>query len=59
MKPNNVNSNTYIDCDAEKLVNIREYKKIKNIFAKGYTPHLSEQVFVIKKIEILYRGNKY
>ena len=25
--------------------------KYKNIFAKGYTPNLSEEVFVIKKVK--------
>ena len=25
--------------------------KYKNIFAKGYTPNLSEEIFVIKKIK--------
>ena len=30
--------------------------KYKNIFAKGYTPNWSEEVFVIKKIQKLCRG---
>ena len=31
--------------------------KYKNIFEKGYTSHLSEDVFVIKKLKILCRGH--
>ena len=30
--------------------------KYKNIFAKGYTPNWSEEVFVIKKLKILFLG---
>ena len=32
------------------LVRISKYK---NIFAKGYVPNLSEEVFVIKNLKIL------
>ena len=57
MKPVNVKDNTYIDFKKEindkypkfKVgyhVRISEYK---NIFAKGYMPNLSEEIFVIKK----------
>ena len=28
-----------------------EFQKYKNIFAKGYTPNWSEEVFVINKIK--------
>ena len=28
-----------------------EYQNIKNIFAKGYVPNLSEEVFVNKKVK--------
>ena len=59
MKPIDVKDNTYIDF--EKEVNDRDPKfkvgdhvrisKYKNIFAKGYTPNWSEEVFVISKIE--------
>ena len=31
--------------------------KYKNIFTKGYTPNWSEEVFVIKKFKILFRGH--
>ena len=57
MKPVNVKDNTYIDF--EKEVNNKDPKfkigdhvrisKYKNIFAKGYMPNWSEEVFVIKK----------
>ena len=56
-KPVDVKDNTYIDFG--KKVNNKDPKfktgdhvrisKYKNIFAKGYTPNWSEEVFVIKK----------
>ena len=57
MKPANVSSSTYFGCGVESndkgskfdfgnLVRISNYK---NIFAQGYIPGLSEEVFVIKK----------
>ena len=59
MKPTDVKDNTYIDF--EKEVNDKDPKfkvgdhvrisKYKNIFAKGYTPNWSEEVFVISKIK--------
>ena len=52
-------NNTYIDF--KKEVNDKDPKfkvgdhvrisKYKNIFAKGYTPNWSEEVFVIKKVK--------
>ena len=58
MKPIDVQDNTHIDF--EKKVNDRDPKfkfgdhvrisKYKNIFAKGYTPNWSEEVFVVKKV---------
>ena len=30
--------------------------KYKNIFAKGYMPNCSEEVFVINKLKALFRG---
>ena len=57
MKPIYVKDNTYINTD--KQINDKSPKfkvgdhvrisKYKNIFAKGYTPNWSEEVFVIKK----------
>ena len=59
MKPVDVKDKTYIH--SEKEVNDKDPKfkvgdhvrisKYKNIFAKGYTPNQSEEVFVIKKVK--------
>ena len=59
MKPIYVKDNTYINTDKE--INNKDPKfkfgdririsKCKNIFAKGYTPNWSEEVFVIKKVK--------
>ena len=59
MKPVDVQDNTYIDF--KKIVNDKNSKskvgdhvrisKCKNIFAKGFTPNSSEEVFVIKKVK--------
>ena len=56
MKPVDVKDNTYIDF--KKEINDKDPKfkvgyhvrisKYKKIFAKGYTPNWSEEVFVIK-----------
>ena len=59
MKPFDVKDNTYTDFNKE--VNDKDPKfkvrhhvtisKYKNIFAKGYTPNWSEEVFVTKKVK--------
>ena len=59
MKPTDVKDNTYIDF--EKEVNDKDPKfkigdhvrisNYKNIFAKGYKPNWSEEVFIITKIK--------
>ena len=59
MKPIHVKENTYIDFGKEVNDNDSKFKvgdhmrisKYKNIFAKGYTPNWSEEIFVIKKIK--------
>ena len=59
MKPIDVKDNTYINTDKEINNKDPRYKigdhvrisKYKNIFAKGYTPYWSEEVFVIKKVK--------
>ena len=64
VKPIDVKDNTYINTDKEtndkdpkfKVGNRVRTSKYKNIFAKGYTPNWSEEVFVIKKVKILFRG---
>ena len=59
MKPVDVEDNTHIDFEEE--VNDKDPKfkfgdhvrisKYKNIFAKGYTPNWSEEVFAVSKIK--------
>ena len=59
MKPIDVKDNTYIVFEKEVNVkdpkfNVGDYVKIskyKNIFAKGYMPNWSEEVFIIIKIK--------
>ena len=64
MKPIEVKDNTYIDSaelHSGKEINDRSPKfkvgdyvrisKYKNIFAKGYIPNWSEEVFIISKIK--------
>ena len=59
MRPIDVNNNTYINIAKEINDKDRKFKvgdhvrisKYKNIFAKGYTPNWSEEVFVIKEIK--------
>ena len=59
MKPVHVKNSTYIDFKKEvndkdpkfKVGNHVRISKYKDIFAKGYTPNWSEEVFVIKKVK--------
>ena len=59
MKPADVKDNTYINADKEinnkdPKFNVGDHVRIskyKNIFAKGYMPNWSEEVFVIKKVK--------
>ena len=59
MTPIDVKDNTYIDLGKEVNDNDPKFKvgdhviisKHKKIFAKGYTPNWSEEVFVIKKVK--------
>ena len=59
MKPIDVKDNTYINADKEinnknpkfKVGDHVRISKYKNIFAKGYMPNWSEEVFVIKKVK--------
>ena len=59
IKPVDVNSSTYINCDKNNnkkgwKFNVSDHVRItkcKNIFAKGYAPNWSEEVFVIKKFK--------
>ena len=59
MKPVDVKSSTYND--SSKEINNKDHKfrisdfvrisKCKNIFAKGYVPNWSEEVFVVEKVK--------
>ena len=59
MKPIDVKDNTYINTNKEinykdpkfKVGDYVRISKCKNIFAKGYTPNWSEEVFVVDKIK--------
>ena len=59
MQPIDVKNNTYITFDKEvndkgpkfKVGDQVRISKYKNIFAKGYTPNWSEEVFIIKKVK--------
>ena len=59
MKPIDVKDNTYIDFKKESNDKNPKFKvgdhvrvcKYKNIFAKGYMPNWSEEIFIIKKIK--------
>ena len=59
MKPIDIKDNTYLDSKKEVNNTDPEFKvgdhvricKYKNIFAKGYTPNWSEEVFVVIKIK--------
>ena len=55
MKPIDVEDNTYINIDKDPKFKVDDHGRIskyKNIFAKGYTPNWSEEIFVIKEIKI-------
>ena len=59
MKPADVKDNTYVDFKKEvndkdptfKVGDHVRISKYKNVFAKGYTPNWSKDVFVIKKVK--------
>ena len=59
MKPVDVKSNTYINSSKDinnkypkfKIWDIVIISKYKNIFAKGYTPNWSEEVFLTEKFK--------
>ena len=58
LKPVDVKSSTYIDSSKEindknpkfKSGDTARISKYKNVFAKGYTPNWSEEVFVIQSV---------
>ena len=58
MKPIDVRDDSYVEYNKDSNKNDPKFKvgdhvrisKYKNIFAKGYTPNWSEEVFVVNKI---------
>ena len=65
IKPVDVKDNTYINFKKEvrdknpkfKVGDHARISKYKNIFAKRYMPNWSEEIFIIKKLKILYHGH--
>ena len=59
MKPIDVGDDSFAEYDEESNEKDPKFKvgdhvrisKFKNIFAKGYTPNWSEEIFVVKKIK--------
>ena len=59
MEPIDIKDNTYLDFENEvndkdpkfKVGDHVTFSKYKNIFAKGFTPNWSEEVFAISKIK--------
>ena len=59
MKPIDVKSDSFAECNEESNEKHSKFKvgddvrisKYKNIFAKGYAPNWSEEIFVIKQIK--------
>ena len=63
--PIDVGDDSFVECNEESNKKDPKFKvgdhvrisKFKNAFAKGYTPNWSEEIFVVKKIKILYLGH--
>ena len=59
MKPKDVTDDSFVEYNEESNKKDPKFKvgdrvrisKFKNIFAKGYTPNWSEEIFVVKKIK--------
>ena len=64
MKPKDVTEDSFVEYSEEsnktdpkfKAVHHVRISRYKNIFTKGYTPTWSEEIFVVKKIKILFLG---
>ena len=39
------------------VIQLYKISKYKNVFAIGYVPNWSEEVFLIKKVKTLFRGH--
>ena len=67
MKPFDVKDNTYIDSvktfnDRDPKFKVGDHVRIskgKSIFAKGYTPNWSEEIFVIKEVKNTVQGSEF
>ena len=65
MKPADVKDNFYIDSSKDVTDKDPKFKvgghvrisKHKNVFAKGYSPDWSEDVFAIKEVKIQFHGD--
>ena len=65
MKPINVRSDSYAEYIEDSNVTKPKFKvgdhvwisKYKNIFAKGYSQNWSEEVFLLAKLRIQFRGH--
>ena len=65
MKPIDVKNNNFTKYNEEfneknpkfKIGDLVRISKYKNIFAKGYTPNWSEEIFIITKIKMMYHGH--
>ena len=65
MKPVDVKDIAYMDFGKDVTDKDLKFKvgdhvrisKYKHIFAKGYTPNLSEKVFIIKEVKTLFHGD--
>ena len=65
MEPVDVRPSTYMDYSKEvndedpkfKICYVVRISKYKNIFAKGYVPNCSEELFVIEKLKSPCRGH--
>ena len=59
MKPVDVGDDSFADYNEESNEKDPKFKvgdhvrisKFKNVFAKGYTPNWSEEIFIVKKIK--------
>ena len=59
MKPTDVTGDSYVECNEESNKKDPKFKvnvhvrisKYKNIFAKGYIPNWSEEVFIVNEIK--------
>ena len=49
MKPTDVKSDSFAQCNEESNEKDVRISKYKDIFAKGYAPNWSEEIFVVKK----------